>query len=225
MSSPTTCEATRNTTSLPVSASGASPCAEQDGQMIAKSGLDHAHANLSARQAKERGLLTSGTYGPPSSTSSSSAALQSSLASRLRQRTASLGSTLYKLTWKERVTPAGRRICALRASVPRTGGSVYYGWPTPTSAIQGSSEAPAARAARGYHPGLSPMDAACLVIGRPANGFPAETESSGQLNPDFARWLMGYPLGWTVLEDWAMQWFRSKRGRRSCVSQGSGEAS
>jgi len=55
----------------------------------------------------------------------------------LRQRTASLGSTLYKLTWKARVTPAGRLIYALRASVRPTSGSGFgssrSGWPTPTS--------------------------------------------------------------------------------------------
>ena len=66
------------------------------------------------------GLLTSGTYGPPSTISSNSAALASYLASRLRARTASLGSTLYTLTWKGRATPTGRSICALRASVRRT---------------------------------------------------------------------------------------------------------
>jgi len=38
------------------------------------------------------------------------------LENRLRARTASVGSTLYKLTWKDRVTPAGLSIPALRAS-------------------------------------------------------------------------------------------------------------
>jgi len=79
--------------------------------------------------------MTSGTYGRPSSTSSSSASLQSSLANRLQARTASAGSTLYTLTWKERATPSGLRICALRASAPRTSGSgstgVVSAWPTP----------------------------------------------------------------------------------------------
>ena len=36
----------------------------------------------------------------------------------------------------------------------------------------------------------------------------------GQLNPMWVEWLMGYPAGWTELEAWAMQWFRSKRGKR-----------
>jgi hypothetical protein len=43
-----------------------------------------------------------------------------------------LGSTLFRLTWKERVTPSGRRICALRASGRRTSGSGYTSWRSPT---------------------------------------------------------------------------------------------
>ena len=39
--------------------------------------------------------------------------------------------------------------------------------------------------------------------------------TNGQLNPTWVEWLMGYPSGWTALEDWAMQWFRPKRGKRS----------
>ncbi len=88
-------------------------------------------ANLSARQAKAAGLLTSGTYGQRSSISSASAALQSSLASRLQALTASRGSTLYKLTWKVRTTPSGRSIPALRATVRRISDNDCVGWPTP----------------------------------------------------------------------------------------------
>lgn len=35
------------------------------------------------------------------------------------------------------------------------------------------------------------------------------------LHPSFVEWMMGYHLKHTVLEPWAMQWFRSKRGKRS----------
>jgi len=103
-------------------------------QAIRDCGLDLVLASLSARQAKAMGLLTSGTYGPTSTSSSNSAALQSSLASKLRVLTASAGSTLYTLTWKERVTPSGLRICALRASGHRTSGSGSTGWPTAAAA-------------------------------------------------------------------------------------------
>jgi hypothetical protein len=49
----------------------------------------------------------------------------------LQVKTASLGSTLFKLTWKQRATPAGRLIPALRASVLRTSDNDCTSWPTP----------------------------------------------------------------------------------------------
>jgi hypothetical protein len=129
-----------NATSSQALAAGPSPCAWPDGTTtLDLFGPAPAHANLSARQAKERGFLTSGTCGRPSTTSSNSAALQASLASRLQAATASTGSTLYALTWKDRATPSGLRICALRASVRRTSDSDSSGWPTPTTPSGGRS--------------------------------------------------------------------------------------
>jgi len=127
--------------SSPGSESGPTPFASPDGPTTARSGPDRAHASLSARQAKERGLLTSGTCGPHGSGSLTSAGLTSCLASRFRARTASAGSTLYRLTWKERVTPSGRSIPALRASALRTSGkgsiTVRPGWSTPKASEAG----------------------------------------------------------------------------------------
>lgn len=131
-----------NAISSPESESGATPFAAPVGLIPARSGQDHALASLSVRQAKERGLLTSGTCGPHSSISFASAALQSSLESRLQAVTASLGSTLYKLTWKQRATPAGRSIPALRASVRRTSDSAFTGWPPPRVGKNGGNGRP-----------------------------------------------------------------------------------
>jgi hypothetical protein len=103
----------------------------QDGQIIDQFGRAHAPASLSARQAKELGLLTIATCGQHSTGSSNSKDLQSSLESRLRQKLAGLGSTLYRLTWKHWDLPLGRQICALRASVLRTSDKGCTGWPTP----------------------------------------------------------------------------------------------
>src|SRR5580698_4373082 len=103
------------------------------GPTTAPSGPDPAPVLLSARQAKEKGLLTSGTYGQPSSISLLSALLTQSWASRYRQRTASCGSSLYVLTWKARVTPLGRLMPAQRASARPTSGSGSTGWPTARS--------------------------------------------------------------------------------------------
>lgn len=121
-----------NAISSPVSACGLMPCALRDGKMIGPSGQDHALVNLSPRQAKEKGLLTSGTFGRRGSISSSSAGLQRFLASRLEARTAELGSTLFKMTWKVWRTPAGRSLPLLRASVRRTADTGFTSWPTPS---------------------------------------------------------------------------------------------
>lgn len=117
--------------SSPGSADGLSRCVAQDGQTVARHGQHHAPASLSARQAKDLGLLTSGTYGPPHIGLSASAALSWSLASNLAALTRMTGSTLYKLTWKPWAMPSGRLRFRLRASARRTRETVLIGWPTP----------------------------------------------------------------------------------------------
>lgn len=131
MYTPPTCRTSPNATSSPASGFGPLRFAAPAGQTIDLFGLVPVRANLSARQAKELGLLTSGTYGRTSTGSSSSAALQSSLESRLRAKTQILGSTLYKMTWKAWDTGSGRSRFRLRASVLRTSETVSTGWPTP----------------------------------------------------------------------------------------------
>ena len=124
---------TLNATSSQASEDGASHCASQDGQMTVLFGPAPALANLSARQAEEQGKLMSGTSGRTGTTSSASANLKQFLANKLQAKTASAGSTLYKLTWKQRDTPSQLKISALRASARRTSGSASgsSGWPTP----------------------------------------------------------------------------------------------
>lgn len=137
MSQQKTLTATHNATSLPGSVSGHTPYAAPAGPMTAPSGQDLAPASHSVTPAAEKGLQTNGTYGRNGIVLSHSAALSKSLESRLRAKTASLGSTLYKLTFKQRITPLLRSIFALRASAPRTSGKdcglLLGGWPTPTA--------------------------------------------------------------------------------------------
>jgi hypothetical protein len=124
-----------NVTSSPALESGHTPCGKQDGQTIARSGPGHALASLSARRAREKGLLTSGTFGRLGSISSSSADLERFLVNKLKQLSASAGSTLFNLTWKESVTPAGRSLSRLAASVRRISGKDFTllrtNWSTP----------------------------------------------------------------------------------------------
>lgn len=84
MSFQESCSDTPNATSSPESEAGPLRCSSQDGPLLGRSGLDHVRASLSARQANKWGLLTSGTFGLRSSTSSTAAALQSSWVSRLQ---------------------------------------------------------------------------------------------------------------------------------------------
>jgi len=131
MSDPTNSPDIPSATSSLVSASGASHFVLPDGRTANEHGLEAALASLSARQVKALGLQTSGIYGPPGSTSSTSAGLQSSLESRLRARLSTLGSTLYTLTWKVWITPSGVSRFRLRASVRRTSETERSGWPSP----------------------------------------------------------------------------------------------
>ena len=98
--------------------------------------------------------MTSATSGRSFTGSSRNAAPLSSWVSRLRARTASAGSTLYALTWKERVTPQGRSICALRASARRisdsVSGGLESGWPTPVRE-DGESSRPSLRRREAGH--------------------------------------------------------------------------
>ena len=131
MFSPMTSGLTPNATSSQALVFGPTHCVPQAGQMTDLFGPVPVLANLSARQAKALRLMTSGTCGQPSTTSSASAALQQSLESRLQARTQTLGSTLYTLTWKPWRMPSGRLRSRLRASVPRTSATEPTGWPTP----------------------------------------------------------------------------------------------
>ena len=131
MSAPATYADSHNAISSQALAFGPMPSGLPDGATTDLFGLVPVRANLSARQAKELGLMTSGTCGQPSSTSSASLSLQSSLESRLQAKTQTLGSTLYTLTWKPWITPSGRSRSRLRASVRRTSETGSTGWPTP----------------------------------------------------------------------------------------------
>lgn len=132
MYTPPTSRTSPSATSSPASAFGPWHFAAPAGQTTDLFGLVPVPANLSARQAKELGLLTSGTSGQLLGTSSRSASLQSSLESRLRAKTSMYGSTLYTLTWKPWVTPSGVFRSRLRASVRRTSETGTIGWPTPS---------------------------------------------------------------------------------------------
>ncbi len=122
-----------NVTSSQVWADGAWRYASPECLTRLLSGLALAPVSHSRERGRAAGSTTADTCGPSSSVSLRSADLQSRLANRLEARLASLGSTLYTLTWKERVTPSGLRICARRASARHTEGNDFSGWVSPTA--------------------------------------------------------------------------------------------
>src|SRR6202167_93564 len=130
MSSQMNFDLTPNATSSPASESGVTRFALRAGTIAVLCGLVAAHASLSARQAKVTGSMTSGTSGPHGSISSNTQNREAyrSLENRLRAQTDSLGSTLFKLTWKTRTTPSGRSISALRASARPISVSDFTSW-------------------------------------------------------------------------------------------------
>ena len=206
-----TSESLPSATSLPESECGVTPCALHGGPTSDLFGRDHALANLSPSLAELLGLMTSGTYGRTGITSSESVALASSLANRLQARTASLGSTLFTLTWKERTTPSQRSIYALRASARRTLDSDCTGWVTPTTRDWKDTGADIRPRADGTERFDQLPRQANLVTGKTRTGFTAGTESGGALNPAHSRWLMGLPPAWDDCAPMAMPSSRKSR--------------
>ena len=223
-----------NATFSPGSEAGVSPSGLQAGPTICPSGPDPALASLSARQARDLGLWTSATSGPLGTISFRSAALQSSLESRLAHRTRSLGSILFRLTWKERLTPSGRVISALRASARRISVKGFSlrlaSWHTASArdwkdSAGMSRTRPDGRSRLDQLPRqallsiLPDHDAALRRIGHSGaelTGSDAPMISSGLLNPAHSRWLMGYP---PEFDDCACMETQSSRNSRKPSSK------
>ena len=120
-----------NVTFLPGLAAGQEHCKLQDGRKIGRFGQEAAPASHSAQPENKQENQTKGICGRPLQSSSRSASLQSSLASRLKARLSTGGSMIYRQTWKEKITPSGLRYWAHTASARRISDNDYTGWPTP----------------------------------------------------------------------------------------------
>lgn len=136
MFSPETCADTGSAISSPESGSGATPSASLDGRTIDPSGPPPARASRSPRRASARGQRIIATFGPSCFDSSKDAALSLRLANRLQAKTASLGSTLFELTWTNAATPAGAWCPRLAATARPIAVSGCIGVPWPTTATR-----------------------------------------------------------------------------------------
>lgn len=106
-------------------------CDSQDGPMTDLFGQVVAPVQVSQQRAKVKGLKTLATSGLVGLASSASQSLQRSLESKLIKQLDSAGSTLFKQTWKRRITPLGRRYLEHTASALRIGDSAFTSLPTP----------------------------------------------------------------------------------------------
>ncbi len=130
---PTTSAATPNAISSLALADGPLPSDSPAGQTADLFGLAPAPASPSPRLGQARQPMTNAICGLRGFLSSPSAALQSSLESKLKRRLDGAGSTLFSLTWKAKATPAGRPYFQLVASVRPISVNDCGSWPTPTA--------------------------------------------------------------------------------------------
>ena len=140
MSSHTKLTDIHSATGSPESADGLLPYDSQDGQKTGPCGPDHRPASRSAAPDATADTTTPDTSRPSGSNSLTSAALQQSLESRLRQRLPiqnTPGWMIYRMHWKQKTTPRGRSYSQLVASARPTSDSesclLLSGWVTASS--------------------------------------------------------------------------------------------
>jgi hypothetical protein len=186
-----TLEATNNATSSLASAVGPLPCDLQDGPITDLFGQDLAPVSRSALRAPSVAATMSATYGLRSSTSSASAALQASLASRLPALLGTHGGTMWRQTWKAKATPQRRLILAHTALVDRTDGSASIGWLPTTRASMGKHMVCWSRAESGDHRSQLEDYLASLFMAAGGSRF-----VGANVDPLLCATMMGYPAYW-----------------------------
>jgi hypothetical protein len=137
---PTTCGDLPNAIGSLVSVDGPTPCALPDGTTLDLFGPVAALVNPSQPPARKKAGPTIDISGRIGRGSSASVALSRSLGSRLRARLPTGGSTLFSMTWSERVTPAGRHVSRLQASGLRTSDNGSGSWPSPMAGTPSTPE-------------------------------------------------------------------------------------
>ena len=181
---------------------GPSPCGWLDGLTIERCGPGRVRVSPSRLRETKGERTIAGTCGLISADLSMSVALQWCLESKLVALLDVNGSPEYVLTWKSWDMESGPPICRLQAWPHRTLDKDCGGWPTPNAGPQNDNDQnwPKRRAvAKAKHGnngfGLT-LGMAAGLIGTPGSLSPVQMENRGVLNPEFSRWLMGYPKEW-----------------------------
>src|SRR3990167_1168640 len=125
-------------TCSPASAAGPTLFDSLDGGTTCPCGPGAHLVSPSVPPASAKAKPTIDTSGPCSFGSSASAALQFSLASKLRALTDTDGSPECVMTWKRRAMLSGAPICRLAARARRSSDKGYGLWPAPDSSHHGS---------------------------------------------------------------------------------------
>jgi len=171
------------------SALGHLPFAAPDGQIIDLFGPVPVLANLTARQAKDLGLMTLATSGRHGLTSSASETLTKSLANRFQQRLSMAGLISSAATWKKLDTPSQRFALALMSPVSLSSAREFTLLPS-ISAREWKDRSQAHILAR-----LDRGDGVAKRICAQSSELRSSQVVVG-LNPSFAAWMMALPDSW-----------------------------
>ena len=121
---------------------------------------------------------------------------------------------------------SGGRLFQPKKLAPATFAKDGSDLPTPTAQSYGSNQGGAAGGTGKRRDSINSMASRGLIptpMARDWKGSGGANRESpdlpltmgGALNPPFVEEIMGYPIGHTELEDWAMRWYQPKRERLS----------
>ena len=156
------------------------------------SSLEDTLASLSPSQVEKRVKMIRDTSGQSILDLSKNSG-QLGLLEKMLVDTLNSVSTPLSRTWKVKTTPLGRLVFQLRASAPTTKEKESGLWRTPDAhGGRGPSSEKRMKMKLEKKMPISLNDQVAHLRG-------GREKTTGQLNPTWVEWLMGYPSGWTDL--------------------------
>lgn len=138
-----------------------------------------------------------------------------------------VGLIAWRMTWNRKATRSGRVLYQLQASARSIGATGFGLWQSPTVAdargrpytyANGNHAAPCltllGQVRKILNLQISSRKFTAKIFGpETSNGSHAPITNSGQVNPAFVLWLMGYPPEWQLSAPREMRSFRKSRKR------------